>query len=395
MRRFVLLIMTSIFFVHTGFSQTLTYKSPVKGLVDMGETTFYNNPNKFQPDNSLNDITSSGANGIFGGTVINVTWAELQPDNDNQLVTTAIDNALAAINNYNNNLDRNSSSPQLKAKLRIWGGFAAPSWVKNIDGPNTEIPIQAGKQDNKVTQSGTVGPWWQANYIKAWRNLLSNLGNKYDSNPVIAEISVTSCASSTDEPFIAWSNTQYDSKAIAALLNAGYTDEAQASCLTNALDDYAGWPTTQLDFPISPFFPLQANSTYDSPDFTVPDQVMTQCIANGHCILSNQGLSPDLNGNLQKIYNTISSLLQENPQSYSDFQSVSPALFGTFSNPSDPWCQLMIAGKKYQAQSIELWPYTPNPAYFGFTSLLASQLTSMANYLNGTSNSCSTLISSD
>jgi hypothetical protein len=39
----------------------------------------------------------------------------------------------------------------------------------------------------------------RAAYIKEWRSLQMMLAQKYDSNPLIQEVAVTSCASSTDE----------------------------------------------------------------------------------------------------------------------------------------------------------------------------------------------------
>lgn len=98
-------------------------KPPVQGLVDMGDIAFYNKQggiDPFSPNNSLENLTMPNTIQLFGGTVINVTWAQLQPnppDNNGNITldTTSIDQALSAINLYN----QANPNAKITAKLRV------------------------------------------------------------------------------------------------------------------------------------------------------------------------------------------------------------------------------------------------------------------------------------
>ncbi|WP_244940955.1 hypothetical protein [Legionella sainthelensi] len=370
------------------FTASSPNNSPVHGLVNMGDITFYNKQDSIDPpspNNSLDKLTLPNTVQLFGGTVINVTWAQLQPNPPDgngsiTLDTTSIDQALSAINSYN----QANPNAKLTAKLRVWAGFAAPAWVKSLNG---NAPINIVAQKGNVTQKGTVAHWWEEDYLDKWTSFLSALANAtdingytYDEEPLIREISVTSCASSTDEPFISWA----DPNAQNALISAGYTDIAQQNCLSNAINlHYAAWKSTWLDFPISPFFPMQAESS--EPNFTFSYSVMQQCAGNGSCILSNQGLNQAsaMNSNLQQIYQNILSFVVNG--TYADFQTVSPAVLAADKN--DNLCYVFKTGAQYDAQSIELWPSVAN--LNGFDTLSRPQLQILAAILQGnTSASC-------
>ncbi|KTD53658.1 hypothetical protein Lsan_4068 [Legionella santicrucis] len=367
----------------------LPNKPPVQGLVNMGDITFYNKQDSIDPpspNNSLDKLTLSNTVQLFGGTVINVTWAQLQPNSPDEhgnitLDTTSIDQALSVINAYN----QANPNAKITAKLRVWAGFAAPNWVKNLNGNE---PINIVAQKGNVTQKGTVAHWWEEDYLDNWANFLSALANAtdingytYDEEPLIREISVTSCASSTDEPFISWA----DPNAEHALISAGYTDIAQQNCLSNAINlHYAAWKNTWLDFPISPFFPMQGGSS--QPNFTFSYSVMQQCAEHGACVISNQGLNQasSMNSNLAQIYQKILSFVA-NGTVYADFQTVSPAVLAKSEN--DNLCYVFKTGAQYYAQSIELWPSVAN--LNGFDTLSRTQIQILAAILQGNmSESC-------
>ena len=96
------------------------------GLVDMGDISFYNNPPPTRPSTSP---TLRNLPGSFSEMVLNVTWAQLQPAEGGPLTTSAIDSAIAAVNAYNA-----PHGTDVGIKLRVWGGYTAPEWAKNIDG---------------------------------------------------------------------------------------------------------------------------------------------------------------------------------------------------------------------------------------------------------------------
>ncbi len=340
-------------------------KAPVKGLVDMGDITFYNNP-KFSPNNDPTILAPYG--NAFQATVINVTWAELQPNGPNTPLATnnALDQALTAIQNYNT---LHPAAP-LVAKLRVWGGFTAPQWAKQLNGG--PMTITATKHGGAVTQQGTIGLWWESNYLDYWQSFLTLLADKYDGVSLIQEISVTSCASATDEPFISWS----DPTTIQTLLQNNYSDAAQQNCLLSAMDHYASWNTTLLDFPFSPFSQLDTGTPVSNTTFT--KTIMENCATMGNCVMSNQGLNQSLNNNLLTIYGYMNQLYNQaiaagTPAPFIDFQTASPLLIN--------WCGAITTGVQYHAQSIELWPSTPTLP--GFTSMTPQQVTNLAYLLAG------------
>lgn len=72
--------------------------------------------------------------GIFGGTVINITWKQIEPARGT-LDTGEIDRMLDEIRAYN---QANPQQP-IGARLRVWPGPNAPLWAKNLGGPPVAI----------------------------------------------------------------------------------------------------------------------------------------------------------------------------------------------------------------------------------------------------------------
>jgi hypothetical protein len=104
------------------------------GLVDMGDISFYNNP--YNPSFNISEIAPY--RGSFSELVLNVTWAQLQGTEGGALTTSAIDSAIAQVNAYNA-----ANGTNLGIKLRVWGGYTAPDWAKNIDGPPITVTGEA------------------------------------------------------------------------------------------------------------------------------------------------------------------------------------------------------------------------------------------------------------
>ena len=166
----ICLFVLIISFNPTVWSQT-SLKEPLHGIVSMGMIDFHRYDGGV-PDNSLNSLYAKP--GVFDGVVINVAWAQLQPS-PASFNTTAIDNALADVRNYN---QQNTSKP-LSVHLRVWPGPNAPLWIKNMDGQ----PVTVLHRNMPVT----VGRFWSTSYRQAWRQLQQQLANKYDNEPLIHE----------------------------------------------------------------------------------------------------------------------------------------------------------------------------------------------------------------
>lgn len=209
------------------------FKPPLCGLVAMGPLRFLvaGGP----PDNSLREVTAHP--GLYAGAVLNVTWAELEPGRgrfdfatiDRGLARVAADNAAG------------NAGPALRAKLRVFAGRAAPDWVKAMSGGMTTV------QGTRFTME--VPRFWTAPYRQAWQELQQALATRYDADPRLAEVAVSSCATLSDEPFV----LPATQAGIAALHQAGFTDAAYRACLAGAIEDYAPWRRTALDYTFAPF----------------------------------------------------------------------------------------------------------------------------------------------
>ncbi|HZB90328.1 MAG TPA: hypothetical protein VE397_02730, partial [Stellaceae bacterium] len=208
-------------------------KPALQGLVSMGNIAFHRRDGGV-PDNSLADLLARP--GIFAGVVVNVTWAELEPA-PGRLDAGAIDQPLAAVRAYN---AKYPATP-LAVHLRVWGGPNAPDWAKRLGG----APVSVLHLDMPIT----IGRFWTAPYRDAWRSLQERLARKYDSEPLIREVSNTSCASITDEPFL----LPADPLSLQHLIEAGFDSDAERDCLAQSAKDYALWRTTRIDYYFNPF----------------------------------------------------------------------------------------------------------------------------------------------
>ncbi len=100
----------------------------------------------------------------FSEIVLNVSWAQLQ-SSQNALDTSFIDNTIARVNAFNSTYHTN-----IGIKLRLRGGFAAPTWVKEINGAPITITGQ-NSVDPGSYEPQTIGRVWTADYVNAWQSL--------------------------------------------------------------------------------------------------------------------------------------------------------------------------------------------------------------------------------
>jgi hypothetical protein len=281
-------------------------KPAITGLISTGSTT-----------NTLAQLARKDVIGIFGGLVVQARWRDFQPDNESQLITTVIDRALSDKKNDNvteYNVAAAAATQDapnnrtIGVRLRIFAGCSggendAPEWAMKQDkDPTSKItfPIEVTAQYNDNPETCKLGEFWNTNskYAIAWRHFQSLLAAKYDANPLIQEISVTSCTSFSAEPFFLNlkkpvympANTAPDPLPplpAAALRAAGFTDAAYRECLTKAVDDYAPWKTTRLEFSFNGFSGLTGQE-----DYAVSELIMRRCrlVAGLRCILSNHDL---------------------------------------------------------------------------------------------------------
>jgi hypothetical protein len=136
-------------------------KPVIAGFIDM-QTITWHNTDDGNPTFTLKNVNQFP--GMFGGIVLNATWAEMQPRRGGPLTTTRIDGALNQVRQYNTA----HPTSRLGVKLRIFAGNQAPPWAKAINGG--PLTIQRNPQG---CPSGdcpiTIGKVWNRQYIAAWR----------------------------------------------------------------------------------------------------------------------------------------------------------------------------------------------------------------------------------
>jgi hypothetical protein len=373
----------SLAFPPKSVAQASSMKAPVEGLVDMQDISFYRKG--VEPEFTLNNVNQFPAQ--FGGIVLNVTWQQLQPTQSGPLVTAPIDAALGLVSAYNS-----QNSVPLAIKLRLWGGFMAPDWAKNLAGGPVAIPslVHGGLPE-------TLGRYWTQPYRQAWQALQSQLAERYDAQSLIREVSVTSCAWATDEPFVQWIAPGNTGPNFANLAAAGYTAAKEFDCLQNARSDYAGWKTTYLDFPFNPlqmYLPAKDTGNIQGCQHVTSGNlrfcnleepsavVMFDCWQSKKCILSNQALATTTT-NKTFPYNVIQTIYNVDPDVPIDFQTASPQ----FVNGAPALCATVLAARTtFHAKSVELWPAA-------FTLLNAQQIATLASVMNG-QDSCGAAIKS-
>jgi hypothetical protein len=329
-------------------------KEPLSGLIDMQNISWHNGDTGV-PSFKIADLTPFP--GQFGGIVINAAWNQLAPTADGPLDFSSIDAALADVRAYNAN---NPTAP-IGVKLRVYAGDTAPDWAKAIDGgPVTIYRNQAGCSTYPTPCPITVGKYWTAEFIAAWRSLQASLAARYDDEPLIRQVAVTSCAPQTDEPFVPSAETDAKSN----LSDAGYTDEAEKACLSGAIDDYAGWTRTLIDYTFNPFYKIGGGT---DTDFTISVMEACRSAVGARCVLDNHALGWPLADTdpLKPVYDELQSL-----GGPINFQTQAPK------GMQCQWTATVALGVSVGARAIEIWPQA---MFDGFDSLTTDNIATLVS----------------
>jgi hypothetical protein len=317
-------------------------KPAITGLISTGS-----------PTNTLDEFADRL--GIFGGVVVQATWADFQPQSSSDFITTVVDKALATVRNYNAILTTATppNNRQLGVRLRVFAGCSggvsdAPGWAMNLDGG--PIPITA--EYNSVPTACKFGRFWDpaSGYAAAWQQFQVMLAAKYDTHPLIQEVAVTSCTSYSAEPFflnlkpaVEPPGAPIPPSPTSSLQTAGYTDAAYQQCLAQAIaNDYAPWKSTRLEFSFNPFSGV---NTPPQGDIAFSERVMRGCrqAVGPRCILSNHDLDAKTPSTILPIY-----ALERKFGPNITFQSL-------FTNPTD-FEGTIRKGISLGAGAIEVWP---------------------------------------
>jgi hypothetical protein len=340
--RTIFLAGTIVFTTLAGAAQAQNIKTPLHGLISMGAYRFVGAGG--DPINTLEHLDAKP--GIFGGIVVVASWKQLQPTSASDFDHSVIDQAMAQVRAYN---ERNPQKP-LGVKLRIWGGFEAPDWAKQIGG----APIQ-------TTHSGTprvVGRFWLPAYRQAWANLQQHLAARYDKWPLIKEVSITQCMSYTAEPFFVPLDV------VGRLRAAGFNDAAYKNCLSNAVSDYSAWKESRLVLSVNP---LRTGPNQGNGDVAFTKQVMLNCrkAVGRRCVLDNHNLDTDP-PNKGGVYPLYAYMKQLGPE----------IEFQTYVKTPKDFDGTIKMGVSYGASSIELWQ-----DYGGFPLVPDAKLKLWASWL--------------
>ena len=321
-------------------------KPPIRGLISMGAYRFVGKGG--DPINTLEPLNAKP--GIFGGLVIIASWKQLQSTPTSEIgENNVIDQALADVGAYN---ARNPTKP-LAVKLRVWGGFEAPDWAMKLGGAPI-LTIHNGRQR-------ILGRFWSEAYRQAWSRLQVQLAAKYDSQPLIREVAITSCMSFTAEPFF----LPTEPTVADPLRAAGYVDAAHRQCLEHAVADYAPWKASRLVLSLNPFNGLTLQFPGDAA-FT--EQVMRACrqAVGRRCVFDNHDLDTNPPRSLLPIYGVM--------------QKMGPKLeFQTLHETPGDFDGTIQKGVSLGASGIELWqdyqgfPLVPDATLKRWATMIESQ----------------------
>jgi hypothetical protein len=238
-------------------------------------------------------------------------------------------------------------------KLRVWGGFMAPDWAKEIGG----APIAATHNGH----ARTLGRFWSPAYRAAFANLQKLLAAKYDGEPLIREVAITQCMSFTAEPFFI--PNRQGGNVVPLLRAAGFTDDAFKSCLSNAVADYSPWKETRLVYSFNPYNTAQGGG--GDPQFTIGVMKACRAAVGVRCVLDNH----DLDATPPKAILPIFAAMKE----------MGPEIeFQTFTTTPKDFPGTIRLGVQLGASGIELYQDYP-----GFTKVPAATLKEWAGWIEG------------
>lgn len=207
---------------------------------------------------------------VVDGYVVQVTWAQLQPDRRTfrlGVLDRAFDQA---------------SRSGMRVKLRVLTGIHAPGWAKRLGG--APVPLH----DPHDHQRGTVPRFWTGPFGSAYADLQQRLAGEYDAEPVLAEVVVSRCTTFYAEPFIRQTS---DAASRRALLRAGYTAAKDKRCHRQQVDAHRVWKRTRSGLTLNPaqLVTRDGGRTVDS-DFTIA--MMRSCTRTlgERCVLENNSI---------------------------------------------------------------------------------------------------------
>ena len=298
-------------------------KQPIHGLVSMGYQYYVTHGTI--PDDLM--LEAKAHPDVYSAVVMNVLWSQIEPQRGN-FDFTFIEHGLEEVRAYN----KKHPAHQLTAKLRIDSGQKSPEWALNLDGPPFEVYHQ-----NDLSHAYKVPRYWTPTFRTAWHEVQAALAAKFDTEPLVGEVAISSCSLITDEPFVPANGIKSLPNAHAAGLN----DARRKECLMHAWEDYSEWKLTPLDYTVNPF------ALYDGPkpkpdvEFTFEVMHAFRAALGSRAVIGNHGLQVPLKDAAEPMY--------------AEFKKIGAPLELQFYNPKinlEPSIDLALATG---ATEIEVW----------------------------------------
>jgi len=306
-------------------------KEPLYGLVTMGSVSDLRHGN-------FDVLKEANVHpGIYSGVVIRVTWGALEPQRGN-FDFSAIETALTKIAQYNTQHPEH----KLGSKIRVSATINPPNWLLSLAGGPVRIVLDASHSIN-------VGLFWTNEYRQAWRELQQKLAERYDQNPLINEVCVTSATMITDEPFVAI----FNQPTIQNLQAKGFTDLAYQQALTGALDDYSPWKKTALDYSFNMYREIDTGQPVNNISFTLSLIDAFRSRYGKRAVLSNHGLQEHLSNGAIPVYNK--------------FLVLGSPIAAQTNAPADLTDQTFNIGLSYGVSEFEIWDSIESGGHADFT----------------------------
>ena len=296
-------------------------KKPFYGLLTMGALTPLFTKGG-HADNSLKEANAHP--GVYSGVLILVSWDELEHE-EGKLDVSRIEMGLDAVRAYN----KKFPDTPVKAKLRIFSGWNTPDWVIAKSGGGITI--------NQKGEDIAIGHFWTAAYRDAWKQLQTLLAARYDGDPLMEEVAVSSCATVTAEPFV----MPLTPENLPKLHAAGFSDAGFKACLMGAIEDYSSWKHTPIDYTFNPFRDTDGSQAVPDPAF--PNEVMEAFRKRygNRAVIANHGLQP--------------TVIERQAGVYAELKKLGPPIEFQTISPTVEWDGSVANGLAYRASEIEVW----------------------------------------
>jgi hypothetical protein len=138
-----------------------------------------------------------------------------------------------------------------------------------------------------------MGRFWTTAYGQAYADLQNKLAAIYDTVPEVSETVMSRCMIITAEPFLR--ADRKDTRTRDAMLAAGFTVDADTTCLREQTRAQDVWAQTRSALSADPYDRLAPDGKYTT-DVEFTRQMMVDCrsVLANRCVLENDSISQPL-----------------------------------------------------------------------------------------------------